>query len=283
MAIEDLAEGVIRIAVAKMTGAIREISVSRGLDPRHFTLVAYGGAGPMHGALVAEELGMTRVLVPRLPGNFSALGLLTADLRWDATRSLFARLDAAGIDDIGQAVAALKQDVVGHLARDGVAAGALSFEIFVQMNYIGQASSFSVRTDEQGIETEALHRAFLAQYEDRYGHANPGRQIAISGVRVVAIAASRRPNFDSYRQATSPGGSAGSRAVVFQGRAWTCPVLTRDALVPNETRDGPAIIEESGATTVVPPGWNFRLDDLLNIHLTRRETTDLQSSSIRSA
>jgi N-methylhydantoinase A len=277
ISVEDLSEGVIRIAVAKMAGAIREISVSRGLDPRRFTLVAYGGAGPMHGALVAEELGISRVLVPRLPGNFSAIGLLTADLRWDATRSMFSRLDATGLEEIKTAVATLKDEVAGYLKRDGGNTSQLEFEIYIQMNYIGQASSFSVRADDADISVERLHQAFLTQYEDRYGNANPDRQIAVSGVRVVAVATSQKPDMKSF----SAGGRAGkqkaiSRKVTFQGVEWDCAVLLRDLFVGEESAEGPAIIEESGATTVVPPGWDFQVDKLLNITLIRKSGKKLQ-------
>lgn len=274
---ERLAEGVVRIAVAKMSGAIREISVSRGLDPRRFTLVAYGGAGPMHGAFVAEELGIANVLIPRLPGNFSAIGLLAADLRWDATRSLFARLDPVGVDDIRAAVASLRTEVAAHLARDGVNTARLTYEIYVQMNYIGQASSFSVRAEDADLDVEPLHAAFLKQYEGRYGHANPSRQIAISGVRVVAVAASQKPNVKTYTDTKvdqSP--IEKSRLVVFDGAAVECAVLSRDTMKPGETHDGPAIIEEGGSTTVVPPGWTIAIDDLLNIRLTNKSRARTQ-------
>lgn len=268
LSVERLAEGIVRIAVAKMAGAIREISVSRGLDPRRFTLVAYGGAGPMHGAFVAEELGISRVLVPRLPGNFSAIGLLAADLRWDATRSLFARLDAAGLQDILAAIQGLRTDVATHLARDGISTARLSYETYVQMNYIGQASSFSVRAEDSELDVSSLHAAFLKHYEDRYGHANPGRQIAVSGVRVVAIAGSAKPNIRAYRDAQAPAAHASSRQVIFNGETHDCAVLSRAALKPGARHQGPAIIEESGSTTVVPPGWTIGVDELLNIYLT---------------
>jgi len=269
ISVEHLAEGIVRIAVAKMAGAIREISVSRGLDPRRFTLVAYGGAGPMHGALVAEELGIASVLIPRLPGNFSAIGLLSADLRWDAARSLFARLDEAGIADISAAVDALKTEVSSHLGRDGVNAARLSYETYVQMNYIGQASSFSVRADEGDLAIAPLHAAFLAQYEDRYGHANPGRQIAVSGVRVIAVAASQKPNVRAYQDAGSATATEAFRMVVFGGETFDCAVLERSTLNPGDLRAGPAIVEESGSTTVVPPGWSIAIDEFLNIRLSR--------------
>lgn len=277
ISVERLANGVVRIAVAKMAGAIREISVSRGLDPRRFTLVAYGGAGPMHGAFVAEELGITNVLVPRLPGNFSAIGLLAADLRWDATRSSFSRLDAAGVKDIRAAVDSLRTEVATHLERDGVNAAKLSYETYVQMNYIGQASSFSVRAEDADIDVEPLHAEFLKQYEGRYGHANPNRQIAISGIRVVAVAVSQKPNLKAYKDAkTKSSPSEQSRPVVFDGAEIDCAVLSRDTMKLGETREGPAIIEESGSTTVVPPGWTIAIDEFLNIKLTNNVRTRTQ-------
>ena len=268
ISVEHLAEGVIRIAVAKMAGAIREISVSRGLDPRRFTLVAYGGAGPMHGALVAEELGISTVLIPRLPGNFSAVGLLAADLRWDATRSLFCRLDDAGLKDILAAIEDLRIDVSSHLSRDGVGSARLSYETYIQMNYTGQASSFSVRAGESELTVKQLHAAFLKHYEDRYGHANPNRQIAVSGVRVVAVAPSGKANVRSFEEANTGAVGEKSRPVVFNGETHDCPLLSRTSLKCGDKHLGPAIIEESGSTTVVPPGWSISVDNLLNIRLT---------------
>ncbi len=277
LSMEELAEGIIRIAVAKMAGAIREVSVSRGLDPRRFALVAYGGAGPMHAALVAEELRISRVIVPQLPGNFSAIGLLTADLKWDATESIFAKLDADGVETIRQAKARLAQRVVAHLASENVDTGALQYQVFVEMNYVGQASSFSVRISSDRFDLDDLRGRFLAQYEDRYGHANPSRQITMSGIRVVAIAQGKKPDLSRRLQAAGDGSAnTGSRRVIFNGKEWQCPFFLRELLNAGPLGAGPAIIEESGSTTIVPPGWDIAVDAFMNIHLTRREKTDLQ-------
>lgn len=136
------------------------------------------------------------------------------------------------------------------------------------MNYIGQASSFSVRAEDSDLTVQRLHAAFLKDYEDRYGHANPGRQIAVSGVRVVAVAASAKPNVRSYQEANTGAGGSKTRPVVFNGDSHDCAVLSRAALRPGDKHPGPAIIEESGSTTVVPPGWTVGVDELLNIRLT---------------
>jgi N-methylhydantoinase A len=275
LSVHELAEGIVRIAVAKMAGAIREVSVSRGLDPRRFSLVAYGGAGPMHAAFVAEELGIKRVIVPRLPGNFSALGLLTASLTWDATESLFATLDADSVEKTKAVRRKLARQVAEHFVSEGIDPATLAYESFLEMHYVGQASSFSVRLPEGEFDLNELRKLFLAQYEDRYGHANPARQIAVTGIRVVAISQGKRPDLTKLER---PGGAGGAkqtiRPVVFGGKKWPCPFVQRDDLKPGPVGAGPILIEESGSMTVVPPGWDLKIDAAMNIHLIRHERAD---------
>jgi len=141
----------------------------------------------------------------------------------------------------------------------------------------GDGQDRDVRADPGAIEIDQLHKAFLAQYEDRYGHANPGRQIAVSGVRVVAVAASHKPDLTAYQDGRGETtGSAQSRKVIFRGKEWDCAVLQRDSLKSGETREDPAIIEESGSTTIVPPGWSVKVDEFMNINLIHRSNKQLQ-------
>jgi N-methylhydantoinase A len=271
LSVDELAEGIVRIAVTKMAGAIREVSVSRGLDPRRFSLVAYGGAGPMHAAFVAEELGIRRVIVPQLPGNFSAIGLLTASLKWDATESLFTTLDAQSVDKVIAVRTKLSRQVADHLVSEGVDPDTLSYESFLEMHYVGQASSFSVRLPAGAFDLDELRKLFLVQYEDRYGHANPGRRISISGIRVVAISQGKRPDLGKLNR-SDKAGAAGqiTRPVVFAGKKWPCPFVQREDLTPGAAVSGPMLVEESGSMTVVPPGWDLKVDDAMNIHLIRQ-------------
>jgi N-methylhydantoinase A len=241
----EMAEGVVRIAVAKMVGAIREISVERGLDPRGFTLLAFGGAGPMHAALVAEQLG----------GN------------------LLARLGADGRETIAAAARELTGRVRDDLLSQGFAADSLAHEVWADMHYTGQAAAFSVRLPDAGAVPDAagVTRLFLERYEARYGHANPNRSIDIDAVRVVGVARTRKPPVAGRvaRAGTPSGAAIERREVVFAGRAYDCPVYDRERLPAGTRISRPAIVEEAGSTTVLPPGWGASLDDLGNLWLRR--------------
>jgi N-methylhydantoinase A len=275
LSVHELAEGIVRIAVAKMAGAIREVSVSRGLDPRRFSLVAYGGAGPMHATFVAEELGINRVIVPQLPGNFSAVGLLTASLKWDATESFFAALDANSIEKMKAVRKKLSQQVGDHLVSEGVDPASLTYESFLEMHYVGQASSFSVQLPEGDFDLDELRKLFLAQYEDRYGHANPSRQISLSGIRAIAISQGKRPDLGKLERANGASDAKETmRHVIFGGKEWSCRFVQRGNLRPGPAVTGPLLVEESGSMTVVPPGWDMKIDDAMNIHLIRHEKAD---------
>src|SRR5439155_15857365 len=166
-----MADGVVKLAVAKMTGAIKEVSVMRGHDPRAFVLFAYGGAGPMHAAFIARELGMTRVVVPPLPGNFSAFGLLVADVRHDYVRT---RLTAtAGLDfgELTRTFAELREEARLRLGADGFAADRVRFEARLDMRYVGQAFELSVPFGEDLTSIAEVERAFHRAHEARYSHA----------------------------------------------------------------------------------------------------------------
>lgn len=265
---ERLAEGIIQIAVSKMTGAIREISVERGLDPRGFTLVAYGGAGPMHAALVARELGIRRVMVPRLPGNFSAYGLHCTDMRKEYLETVLAQLDVAGLAAVSTARDALVAEGRQNLTKDGFEEDAMVFETSIDMRFVGQAAIFRVPLPDSLKDPEELKRRFLEHYEERYGHANTTRLIEIEAVRVVAIGLLNKPIWRRMGYGESqPELSGGTRDVVFDGVPYSSRILERDSLGRGFEMRGPAIVEEDGSTTVVPPGWRCFIDDFGNLHL----------------
>jgi len=162
------AEGIVRVANAEMVRALRVMTVERGIDPRRFALLAFGGAGPLHAAAIAEELGMTKILVPRASGVLSALGLAAADRRADAQRTVLGGDGDAGVDT-------LRDEVAGALG------GEPEIEVAWDLRYHGQSHELTVR----GAERDELRERFEALHEERYGHRDPDGDVELVTVRVT--------------------------------------------------------------------------------------------------
>ena len=256
-----MAEGIIRIAVANMATAIKEVSVMRGLDPRDFALLAYGGAGPLHAAAIAEELGMGTVLVPPMPGNFSAFGLLIADLRRDfvATRvSPTARTEPATVNAM---LAQLAAAAHAELAEAGIEPARRRLEASLDMRYLGQAFELSVPAPLEVAQMSEIEAAFREVYADRYGAAVDAPSEIVS-YRLIGWGRMDRPELPKLDGAgRSPAAARiGARRLVVGGAEVDAAVLAREAIPLDARIPGPAIIEEAGATTLLPPGWTARLE-----------------------
>lgn len=265
-----LAHGIVRIAVARMVSAIKEISIAKGHDPRDFTLLAYGGAGPMHAALVAEELEIPRVLVPPAPGNFSALGSLIGDLRRDYVRTRLIGARQGDVARVEEAFAELEREAREDLAREGMAPGDITLLRSLGMRYVGQSWELLVRVPEGARSMADLERAFHRAHERRYGHASDG-PAEIVNFRVTGIGAVPRP---APLRWTVTGALSlarrSERPAYFDGAFRPVPVYERDRLPGGVAFAGPAIVEEMGATTVVPPGWAGTVGDWGELRLERR-------------
>ena len=270
---ERLAEGVLRLAMACMAGAIREISIERGHDPRDFTLVAMGGAGPMHAARLAEELGITDALVPPHPGNVSALGLLGSDIRYDLAQTVLTDAAETSVEAIDATLSDLAGDGRGLLGGDGFARSAVTIERYADMRYRGQAFDLSVPVPPLAADLTGLRGRFEEAYERRYGHKRPGKAVEIVTLRVVASGRVPRPRLAELRvRGEGPESALKSRrAVYFEGR-WLgeCPIYDRAKLAAGVELAGPAVIEEYGGTTVLPPGWDAAVDTVGMLRLRRR-------------
>jgi N-methylhydantoinase A len=249
-----------------MTGAIKEISVMRGHDPRAFVLFAYGGAGPMYAAFIAEELGMKRVVVPPLPGNFSAFGLLVADVRHDYVRSRLVATRDVRFDDVTAALRELSENARRRLRDEGFAESAMRFEAGLDMRYIGQAFELSVPFLDSFTSMADVDAAFYAAHERRYSHA-VADPIEIVSFRLSAYGLLPKPTLPKPAPATSSLADArtGERSVVFDGASVATPIYRRDRLPQGGVVIGPAVIEEAGATTVVPPAWRVTTDEQANM------------------
>lgn len=267
-----MAEGIARIAVARMTGTVKEISVMRGLDPRDFTLFAYGGAGPLHAAAIAEELGMTRIVIPPMPGAFSAYGLLTADTRYDVTQTRLTRLDETGWETIQAILDPLRARAAERLEADGFGVSEIELQVALEMRYVGQAFELATTLPESACTVGDIEQAFRDTYEERYGQLDEG-PVEIVSYRVIGIG--RSPDADLPEVTiggTLSDAQIASRPVVFNGTARETPIYRRDRLPTDTPVPGPAILEEDGATTVVPPSFTARQDRFGIMTLTKEGT-----------
>jgi N-methylhydantoinase A len=279
----DLAEaaaGVLRIADATMALAVRAVTVERGIDPRDCALVAYGGAGPLHAVAVARELSIPRVVVPPLPGHFSAVGLLVADERHDYVRSWLAPLAAVSPAALEAAFAAMEAEGAAVLEREGVPPARRLYRRSLDLRYRGQAHTLGVPLDGDADRDAApvggrpLDAAALAATRARfdtahaasYGHAAPDQPVELLNLRLVALGRGRAvalPEPTLARGARTDDVPAPStRRVGLDEGAWTaCAVLARAGLRPGDRVEGPAVVEEAASTLLLYAGDRLRVAD----------------------
>ncbi|MCB1741657.1 MAG: hydantoinase/oxoprolinase family protein, partial [Gammaproteobacteria bacterium] len=271
------AEGIVRIAVTRMTGAIKEISVMRGLDPRDFTLFAFGGAGPLHAALIAAELGMREVIVPPLCGAFSALGLLHADQRRDVSRTRLLPLHGERLETLRTILKPMREVAAAELELEGVDPQRIRFECSVDMRYVGQAFELNTPLDDGIEDIEQLIERFHDLYEQRYSHTDRGEVEAVA-FRVSAYAQSESPR--PAAPSVSDGGLdtalLGHREVRFEQGSESTPIYARERLPRGAHLTGPALIEEDGSVTLVPPAVELEWleDGTLRLTLAPMQRTD---------
>jgi N-methylhydantoinase A len=258
---KQMAAGILRLAAVSLAGAIKEVSVMRGIDPRDFALLAFGGAGPLHAAEIADELGMRTVVVPPLPGNFSALGLLIADVRRDFVRTRVSATSKTSIGEVRAVLEELRRSGATELAADGFAADHQRFAASLDMRYLGQSFELSVAVALDVGGMAEIERAFIAIYAARYGAAT-GRAIEIVSYRLAAWGLADKPQLPRLENRGRSLASAvrGSRTVHIAGADRRVTVLDRDRLPIAEASAGPLLVEEGGATTFVPAGWSVELD-----------------------
>ena len=253
-----LASAALRIAVARMAGAVREVSVHRGFDPRDFTLLGFGGAGPMHAMPVAEELGISRVLVPRFPGHLSALGQMLADLRRDTVAAWGGWVSELPIDALRARTGAMRDDGAAKLETDGIPRERHRHEYTLDVRYVGQSFTLPIHWDPADTDWTPLRAAFDVRHEETFGYTDSASDIEIVNVRLVSIGEVGKPVVDF-----APAGSGDpviERRQVWFGEWCETPVVDRERLAAGWRIDGPAIVEEAGGTTVAPPGWTVEVD-----------------------
>jgi N-methylhydantoinase A len=278
---EAAAWGVLRVANVTMERAIRRISVERGYDPRRFTLVAFGGAGPLHACDLAQSLQIPRVVVPAAAGVLSALGMLVAAPTKDYSRTVMARVASnelvSGEDGDGRLGEWLKEEyepLVGRAMAEMVGEGhepaAVELRYAVDMRYLGQSHELTIPLSRPGSATgPSLTNAFHEAHERRYGYRQSEAAMEIVTIRLAAVAAATAPSSEPRPPAEAGVEVAvlGTKLVWFQERPWPATLYDRERLAPGHRFQGPAVVFQYDATTVVPPGWQAAVDRYGNIVL----------------
>ena len=260
MSVEDAAQGILTILNENMVQAIRVISVEQGFDPRSFTLLAFGGAGPLLASALSRELGMRRILVPIVPGLLCAMGLMMAEVRSDFSLTRMGELHSTGHAGIAAAMQELDQQAAQWFAREGIDASRQSLVHAIDIRYQGQSHELTIAIPqrvESEASVEAIRTAFFKEHERVYGYA-PSAPVQLVTYRVTALARLASPRLHAAASAKRSLAEAqkGSRRAHFTERGGyvECPVYERDDLPRDVRIDGPAIIEQMDATTIVVPG-----------------------------
>ena len=276
----EAAAGIRRIVDMRMADEVRVVAAKRGVDANDFTLLPFGGAGAVHAAAVAEELGMRRILVPPRPGAFSALGLLCTDVIHDYVRSELRPLDLVPPDHAEAIFGALEDRARTELAQEGMADAEAAFHRELDLRYVGQGYELRVSLaglGDGGLDGEAMARArqrFDERHAQIHGHAAREKPVEVVSyrLRVTVAVAKYQPTEATVGDRAAPPEDAvkGARTVYFDGRTGTeTMVYERSALGPGAAIDGPAIVEQFDATTVIPAGWSAAVDRHLNLVLAR--------------
>lgn len=253
--VEQFAAGILQLAEAEMEKAIRLISVERGHDPREFTLVAFGGAGPLHACSLAWALGIPRVMVPAMPGALSAFGILGADVVRDYSRTVMTSASDFALEKHFSDLEAQATAEFTHECLTG------SSNRSADLRYAGQGYEINIPTGPEMLAS------FHDAHRKRYGHADENRRVEVVNIRVRMVATSEAIDLPT-RSAGTPGAEHAvlKRKQVMFGNEWMeTPVLDRSLLLPGNTFIGPAIVHEYSATTVVLPGREARVDSFSNL------------------
>ena len=297
----EAAAGIVSVVNHGMAEALRIVSVERGHDAREFSLVAFGGAGPVHAAALADELDIPEVVIPPIPGGFSALGLVATDLRRDWSHTFYSPIDSIDVEALDRRLAQLERSARNMLRDAGIPEADRIVERAADCRYTKQAYELTVPLAPGAVTREtldALAREFHAQHLRTYGHENPNESVQMVNVRVTATGRLPRIEFHAGRahgtdatvgkgamgprSDTGPDDGATAEREVWFGEPVRCPVIRRQDLASRPSnrsagdsgtgaaRPGPFIVEEMDCTVVVPPGWSAVLDERGFILMSRR-------------
>lgn len=270
MGIPEAACGILEIVHSHMMRAVRLVSIERGHDPRRFAMVAFGGAGPMHAAFLAEAMGIPEVFIPPHPGVFSALGLLLADFRHDAAQSILKEASGLTSGELGSIFSAMEARGLAFMKAEGFPPERIRAERHLAMRYAGQSYELIIPMGKSLARTvQRFHR----RHRQVYGYASADEPVEVVSAHIVLWGLAAKPRLEMRPIVSSPGAGGAlmeKHPVFFAPEGWVpTPVYRRDLLLPGAWIGGPAVIEEYDATTVVPPSWSAAVDEFANLCLKR--------------
>jgi N-methylhydantoinase A len=261
------ADGILRIAATKMSHVVRWVTTERGLDAADFALVAYGGAGPLHAAMVARELRIAKVVIPRAPGHFSAYGMLLADLRRDFVNTWFTPLAEVSFAALEERYAEMERRGRDAIERGYKGLAGVAVSRGADMRYVGQEHAVFVELPSMlfaAQDRDGIKQRFDAIHATRYGYSAPAEKAEIVSLRCAVTGLLRKPPFERIAQcdaAPADDAFSGTRAVYFAGRGYVeTPTYDRARLRAVNRIAGPALVEEYASTTVVHPGDRLEVD-----------------------
>lgn len=269
LGVAEAAQAIVSVANANMADAVRLVSIRRGYDPRDFALLAFGGAGALHGADVARELNIPTVIVPPNPGVTSAMGCLLVDVRHDLSQMYTGLASAADTDDLEASFTALETEAATRLRHEGVSDENAMLQRQVSMRYLGQWRSLTVPMGTGPGAFEQAIQTFHEQHEREFAFSQVGAPVEIYQLHLAAIGKTPKPSFRPHeRTGQMPAAPAELRQVYFGETGWVeTPVYDRETLPAGAKFSGPAIINQLDSTTVVPPNTHAEIDEWLNIRI----------------
>ncbi|MFJ8267591.1 hydantoinase/oxoprolinase family protein [Peribacillus asahii] len=264
--IEDAANAIIEVANANMSDAVRLISVRRGYDPRDFALVAFGGAGPLHGAHLAKDMDIPTIIIPPHPGVAAAMGCLLVDVRHDISRTYVKKVEDVSIEELENEFIDMQKEAEELLLEEGIGENTSTLMRYIDLRYKGQWRSLAVPASDKLESLDEMLEAFHQEHEREFSFSDRNQSVEIFGLRVTAIGTVPKPEFPKY----GPTGSLEEaekevRDVYFDGKFVPTKVYNREKIPVLSEIQGPAIVDQLDTTTVIPPGFIAKVDVYKNI------------------
>lgn len=276
LSVSETAEGICDIANAKMADAIRTLTISKGIDPRDFALVAFGGAGPMHAVLIAEHLGINKVLVPTVAGTFSAWGMLQTDIRHDNVRTFVSLLHESNHSKMNSLYKEMEVETADVLGQQNIMEENMKFTRLADLRYVGQEYTVTVPFSFEEVNEktiEKLIQLFHQRHLNIYGHNNPEGIVEVVNLRVIGYGRLEKIEKLEIAEKTKDGiEPIKLKEVIWNGEEKQTPVYSIHDLAYGHVIYGPTVIESPSSTIVVPENYRVKVDRIGNLEITKEES-----------